>query len=158
MAIAISGLAFHIEEDGLLRIRSVAGVDPRVLPGKYDLAVQLGFFKYIHGLEHNGYAGAVIESFAGNYVVLQLHRRQQRERYIVPNAHKLTHLVCIKAGIAHHIVYRIGLCIVARLLKVRRNCAHNGIEHPFAVHQYLAAGQHPRVNARNGAYAEQAVL
>ena len=26
------------------------------------------------------------------------------------------------------------------------------------MHQYLAAGQHPRVNARNGAYAEQAVL
>ena len=125
---------------------------------EYDLAVQLGFFKYIHGLEHNGYAGAVIESFAGNYVVLQLHRRQQRERYIVAHAHKLTHLICIKSRIAHHIVYRIGLCIVARLLKVRRNCAHNGIEHPFAVHQYLAAGQHPRVNARNGAYAEQAVL
>ena len=41
---------------------------------------------------------------------------------------------------------------------MRRNCADNGIDYPFAVNKHLAAGQHARVNARNRADTEQAVF
>ena len=71
------------------------------------LAIELHLLEYVHSLQHYGDACAVVKRFAGNYVILKLHRRKQCKRYIVADAHKALHLVCIKAGIANKLVYGI---------------------------------------------------
>ena len=71
------------------------------------LAIELHLLEYVHSLQHYGDACAVVKRFAGNYAILKLHRRKQGKRYIVADAHKALHLVCIKAGIANKLVYGI---------------------------------------------------